>query len=64
MITSLMVYLEIGAVIWAFLDGTGIIDNSYAARHAASKRAQVLATLYMIAGWPLFVWAWARGMRS
>lgn len=58
------VYLSIGGVIWLVLDGLGIIDNTFAARHAASKRAQVLATLYMIAGWPLFVYAWVKGMVS
>lgn len=61
MITCLLVYLIIGSMAWLILDGLGIIDNTYAAKKA-STRAMVLATLYMIFGWPVFVFQWVRGM--
>lgn len=62
LVTPALVYLSIGSVLWLVLDGLGIIDNTFAARARKSKRAMVLATLMMIAGWPAFVVSWLRGM--
>ena len=64
LITPALIYLSIGGVLWLVLDGLGIIDNTFAARTQASSRAMVLATLMMIAGWPLFVFRWLKGMWS
>lgn len=62
MILGLLIYLNTGALIWCFLDCTGVIDNTYANRNMASKRAMVLATLMMIVCWPVFVFSWVKGM--
>lgn len=61
-VTTCLIYLSVGSMIWLILDGLGIINNTFDARHHSSKRAMVLATLMMIAGWPVFVAAWLRGM--
>lgn len=62
MITGILVYINIGSIIWLILDGLGIIDNTYAARTNTSSKAMVLATLMMIFAWPVFVFTWVRGM--
>lgn len=62
LVTSALIYLSIGGVIWLVLDGLGIIDSTFAARTQASSRAMVLATLMMIFGWPWFVKNWLKGM--
>lgn len=63
LVTAMLIYLSIGAVIWLVLDGLGIIDNTFAARTRTSAQAMVLATLMMIAAWPCFVFSWLNGMR-
>jgi hypothetical protein len=63
MVTAFLVYCSVGSLIWLVLDGLGIIENTFAARNS-STGAMVLATLFMIVGWPLFVWKWAKGMAS
>lgn len=61
-ITGCMVYLSVGSMIWLILDGLGVIDNTFAARNRSCKRAMVLATIFMIFGWPMFVFSWVKGM--
>lgn len=60
-ITCLLVHCSIGSLIWVILDGLGIIDNTFAKRNCGAV-AMVLATLFMIVGWPLFVGRWVWGM--
>jgi hypothetical protein len=62
MVTAILIYLSIGSVIWLILDGTGVIDNTYAARNRSAGRAMVFATIMMIVCWPLFVARWLKGM--
>lgn len=63
MITFAQIYLSIGAALWALLDGAGVVQTTYAATPLRSRKAaMVLATLMMIAGWPVFVHGWVKGM--
>ena len=63
LITFLMVYLSIGASLWALLDGAGVVQTRFAAAPLRSRSlAMVLATLMMIGSWPVFVHRWVKGM--
>ena len=61
LVTWGLVYLSVGSGIWLVLDGLGVISNSFAAKQSRSG-ALVLATLMMIVGWPVFIYAWLKGM--
>lgn len=60
-ITGVLIYLNVGSLIWCFLAGVGVIDNTFA-RRGGSRRVMVLATLFMIVGWPIFIGRWVWGM--
>lgn len=66
MIHALLIWLMIGSLIWVFIDGLGVIENTFVARARSgrpmTKNAMVLATLMMIVGWPVFIWSWVLGM--
>lgn len=62
LVTGTLVYLSIGSGLWLVLDGLGVIDNTFAARAQASRRAMVLATAMMMVMWPWFVFSWVKGM--
>lgn len=62
MVTAILIYLSAGAILWLVLDGTGVIDHTFAARRGASSQAMAIATVYFILAWPMFVWAWLKGM--
>lgn len=57
MITGIMIYLLIGAVIWVLLDARGIIGNGLRRRMAAGA---VLAAVTLIVAWPRFVWHYTK----
>jgi len=63
LVTGALVYLSIGSGVWLVLDGLGIIENSFVEHPAKSGRAMVIATLMMIAGWPVFIWCFFKGLR-
>lgn len=67
LVTLLLWWLLVGAVIWMVLDGLGIVRESVEVRRAAGRSATtagvVLATLLVIIAWPAFVFVWAKGMR-
>lgn len=57
-------WLFIGAVIWAFMDWSGIVRKTFAIRCAMTdpteaRRYMVFTTLYTIVAWPHVVWAGA-----
>ena len=58
-------YLFIGVLLWLVIDGLGIIRESVATRSAhgrpVSGEALAIATVCMIVGWPVFVFAFVRG---
>jgi hypothetical protein len=60
MVTALLVYCSIGSLIWLFLDYLGIIKNTFVP--GSSSKAMVMATAFMIVGWPYFIFRMVRGM--
>lgn len=63
MVTFALVYLSIGALLWALLDGAGVVQSQFDNTPERSRKlAMVLATLMMIGGWPVFLHRWMRGM--
>jgi hypothetical protein len=63
-VTVLFVYIMIGAVILIALDRLGIVARTFVSRPDVSPRALVLASLMVVAAWPMFVWVWCKGLRQ
>jgi hypothetical protein len=65
-VTCVLVYLEIGSLIWMVLDGLGLVQAGYLASRARGEAspagALVLATMMVIVLWPRLVFIWLKGM--
>lgn len=65
MILFALIWIEIGAIVWAFMDGAGIIADRFAPRRANSRAPTLLlisATIAVILAWPWFVWIRLKGV--
>jgi hypothetical protein len=65
-VTFVLVWLFIGALLWMLLDAKGVITDSVRVRVLRGERVSatglILASLYVIVAWPAFVWGWVKGM--
>ena len=56
LITGVLWYVLTGALVWVFLDRTGVIAGAFAKRRKMTLGFALRASLAMIAVWPLFAY--------
>jgi uncharacterized membrane protein YdjX (TVP38/TMEM64 family) len=66
-VTCILIYLAIGAVLWMLLDGLGFVRAQILDWNARGKKLSALsfflAILLVVVAWPKFVWVMLRGVR-